>query len=97
VCSGEPGFNVGFKKRTKLRKKMTPEERKGYEERVRVQTLRWAMGQSKHNRFDDECVPDFSCCFPDLLETNQEKRWATYLRTYKCDAPKGPEKKAVLL
>ncbi len=51
-----------------------------YQERVRAQTLKWAMGQPYHNRIDDECCPDFSCCQPDLFERDDGKRWEVYRR-----------------
>lgn len=50
----------------------------GYQERVRVQTLSWAMGRPYHNTIDDECCPDFSCCQPELFERDQAKRWQHY-------------------
>ncbi len=53
-----------------------------YRERVRVQTLTWAMGRSVHNRVDNECCPDFSCCHPDLFEQDSAKRWETYHREH---------------
>ena len=49
-----------------------------YKERVRVHTLSWAMGKSYHNRVDNECCPDFSCCQPELFEQDATKRWETY-------------------
>ncbi len=49
-----------------------------YQERVRSQTLAWALGRPFHNRIDDECCPDFSCCIPDMFEKDDEKRWAHY-------------------
>jgi len=49
-----------------------------YKERVKAQTLKWAMGQPYHNNIDDECCPDFSCCQPDLFEQDQAKRWQYY-------------------
>jgi len=54
----------------------------GYQERVRSQTLSWAMGNPYHNNIDDECCPDFSCCEPDLFEKDQEKRWQHYHRKH---------------
>lgn len=51
-------------------------------ERSRVQCLKWAMGTPNHNRIDDECCPDFSCCHPELFETDQAERWATYHKEY---------------
>lgn len=53
-------------------------ERTAYRERVRVQTLAWAQGRSYHNRIDDECCPDFSCCVPNLFEADEAKRWQRY-------------------
>lgn len=61
---------------------MTPAERQRYQERVKSQTLKWAMGQPYHNRIDDECCPDFSCCVPDMFEKDEEKRWTTYRKKY---------------
>lgn len=63
----------------------TPQELKNIyqrRERARVQCLRWAMGQSYHNRVDDECCPDFSCCQPELFEKDQSKRWQAYHDEY---------------
>jgi hypothetical protein len=51
-----------------------------YRERARVQALKWAMGQPYHNRIDDECCPDFSCCCPELFESDSQKRWQSYRR-----------------
>lgn len=49
-----------------------------YKDRVKQQTLAWAMGKPYHNSIDDECCPDFSCCKPDLFEQDAEKRWQYY-------------------
>jgi hypothetical protein len=51
-----------------------------YRERVQAQTLKWAMGTPYHNRIDDECCPDFSCCQHDLFEQDDAKRWEAYHR-----------------
>jgi hypothetical protein len=40
------------------------------------------MGRAVHNRIDDECCPDFSCCRPEMFEQDQAKRWETYDREY---------------
>lgn len=61
---------------------MTPAERQQYRERCRVQALNWAMGKPVHNRIDDECCPDFSCCQPDMFEKDEARRWATYHREH---------------
>lgn len=53
-----------------------------YKERVKAQTLKWAMGQSYHNNIDDECCPDFSCCHPELFEKDETKRWDTFRKEY---------------
>lgn len=53
-----------------------------YQDRVRSQTLKWAMGQPYHNTIDNECCPDFSCCQPDLFEQSEEKRWAQFHREH---------------
>lgn len=55
----------------------TPEHR-AYLARVKAQTFAWAQGRPYHNRVDDECCPDFSCCNPELFETDPDKRWAKY-------------------
>ena len=39
----------------------------GYLDRLRQQTSEWLNGNPQHNKVDDECCPDFSCCQPDLL------------------------------
>ena len=49
-----------------------------YYERVRVQTFAWAEGRPYHNRIDDECCPDFSCCQPELFEADEAERWRQY-------------------
>ena len=55
-----------------------PGRKPGYLERSRHQTLRWAMGSPQHNHIDDECCIDFSCCVPELFETDPKKRWDHY-------------------
>lgn len=54
----------------------------GYADRHRQQCLAWAEGRPYHNRVDDECTPDFSCCHPDMLETDSVKRWAHFSEKY---------------
>lgn len=54
----------------------------GYRERHRSQCLSWAMGNPYHNKVDDECCPDFSCCVPDMFEQDHMKRWEHYQRRY---------------
>jgi hypothetical protein len=60
----------------------SPGEQQQYRERVRIQMLNWAMGKSLHNRIDDECCPDFSCCQPDMFEKDEAARWASYHRQF---------------
>lgn len=49
-----------------------------YAERSHVQLFAWAEGRPFHNTIDDECCPDFSCCYPDLFVKDETERWATY-------------------
>lgn len=44
--------------------------------RAHRQAARWVLGTRDHNSIDNECCPDFSCCMPDLFETDQAKRLA---------------------
>ena len=55
---------------------------KDYQERMNRQALSWAFGLPYHNKIDDECTPDFSCCFPDLFEKDPNKRWEYYNKNY---------------
>ena len=58
---------------------MTNEEkRSNYKVRVACQARLWIQGESIHNRVDDECTPDFSCCKPELFEHDRLKRIAIY-------------------
>jgi hypothetical protein len=41
--------------------------KQGYVKRLNKQTLDWLNGNPQHNKVDDECCPDFSCCKPELL------------------------------
>lgn len=63
----------------------TPRRRAAYHERVIAQTRRWVNGQPMHNRVDNECCPDFSCCRPELFTTDRDDReeeLARLLRQY---------------
>ena len=62
--------------------KRSIEENAAYRERAKVQCLSWAMGNSYHNKIDNECCPDFSCCIPDMFEQDQSKRWKQYHNEY---------------
>lgn len=37
-----------------------------YHFRNKVYNTFWLLGFSIHNHIDNECCPDFSCCFPEL-------------------------------
>lgn len=45
-----------------------------YRERVNHQIEEWAKGNSIHNKVDDECCPDFSCCRPELLSPEEHRK-----------------------
>lgn len=63
---------------------MTP-----YQERCIAQLRRWVEGHSEHNRIDDECCPDFSCCNPKLFTQDRGERldiMNKYLQ--RCNQPK---------
>lgn len=49
-----------------------------YNKRFLAQGLKWVNGISEHNHVDGECCPDFSCCFPDLFESNAAVRRKRY-------------------
>lgn len=53
-----------------------------YRERAKTQCLQWAIGNPYHEPHNDECCPDFSCCYPDLFTEDDGERWATYRREY---------------
>lgn len=40
----------------------------------REQLDEWVKGNSIHNKDRDECCPDFSCCRPELLASEIERR-----------------------
>lgn len=50
----------------------------GYLKRVELQGRRWVNGDAEHNRIDGECTPDFSCCVPQLFESDRAKRVALF-------------------
>ena len=41
---------------------MVKKRKPGYVKRTYEQLLHWMNGVSIHNRVDDECCPDFTCC-----------------------------------
>lgn len=51
-----------------------------YEQRAHDQGVAWIRGESQHNKVDDECCPDFSCCMPALFEPDRLKRVAEHNR-----------------
>jgi hypothetical protein len=53
-------------------------EQLAYRRRTQVQLLAWAQGRPYHNRIDDECCPDFSCCITGMYERDPAKRWEIY-------------------
>jgi len=45
-----------------------------YKQRANEQSRAWVNGDCKHNDVDDECCPDFSCCFTDLFTKDRGER-----------------------
>jgi hypothetical protein len=66
---------------TKAARAAVSARRRDYQERVKAQTFQWARGFPYHNRIDDECCPDFSCCKPEMFEADAAKRWEHYRNT----------------
>ena len=50
-----------------------------YTDRVIKHSLMWVNGKPKHNYIDNECVCDFSCCYPDLFTDDVEERQKQHL------------------
>jgi hypothetical protein len=48
---------------------MTP-----YQRRALTQGRLWIKGMSYHNSIDDECCPDFSCCYPEMGIMDKKER-----------------------
>ncbi len=38
------------------------------------QLAQWLKGNPVHNDIRDECCPDFSCCDPELLASEEERK-----------------------
>lgn len=55
-----------------------PQRSHDYKDRAIKQTFSWAMGQPYHEKENDECCPDFSCCYPALFIEDAERRWRIY-------------------
>lgn len=53
---------------------MTPAERDAYQLRVLAQGDQWLNGFPVHNKVDDECTADFSCCNPSLFTKDRATR-----------------------
>lgn len=45
-----------------------------YRETVAVQLKSWLEGKPVHNTFANECCPDFSCCHPENLWTEERRK-----------------------
>ena len=35
---------------------------------------RWLAGDSQHDTVRDECVPDYSCCYPELATSHEARQ-----------------------
>ena len=47
-----------------------------YQKAILAQTEAWVNGFSYHGTDTNECCPDFSCCRPELFQTDSNKRAA---------------------
>lgn len=54
-----------------------------YRKRTLEYTLLYVAGFPTHNKEDNECCPDFSCCRPEMFETDVNKRRDAYFRLLK--------------
>jgi len=45
-----------------------------YQKACLAQLEAWVNGYSYHCPTNNECTPDFSCCHPDLFQTDASKR-----------------------
>lgn len=57
---------------------MNGQQREDYQSRVVKHSLAWVNGKSEHNFVDNECLIDFSCCFPDCFVKDLEVRMALH-------------------
>ena len=48
--------------------------KKGYKNRAKQQLEEWVKSNPQHNKIDDECCPDFSCCHPKLLQPEEIRK-----------------------
>ena len=51
-----------------------------YQKRAYAQGVAWVNGRGEHNQVDDECLPDFSCCAPNLYVESRTERLAMFRR-----------------
>jgi len=52
----------------------------GYIDKKIEQSLLWVNGVPVHDSTYGECCADFSCCHPDLFETDADKRIAHHTK-----------------
>lgn len=45
-----------------------------YQQRALEHAEAWVDGRVYHDHINDECCPDFSCCYPELYEQDRLKR-----------------------
>ena len=53
--------------------KMNAAELRRYRAASRQQMISWLNGRPFHSPVTDECCPDFSCCYPDMLMSQEER------------------------
>jgi hypothetical protein len=48
-------------------------------DKILASTIKWVNGVVNHNckSVNDECLPDFSCCNPEMFEQDINKRMAS--------------------
>ena len=44
------------------------------------QSMMWANGRPEHDKVYGECCCDFSCCFPELFEKDDTKRFRSHTK-----------------
>lgn len=49
-----------------------------YHDRVIQYSLKWVNGNPQHNKIDNECVADFSCCHPAMYTRSLERRQTSH-------------------
>lgn len=67
---------------SRFKRDLSPQAVASYQQRGKAQCLAWAQGRPFHEPVNDECTPDFSCCFPDMFECSEVKRWQHYREKY---------------